>query len=735
MHRGSAVLLLSLLLPPTVAAAADDARPSGAGPRIGLVLSGGGALGLAHVGVLKVLEEYRVPVDAVAGTSMGAIVGGAYAAGYSAAEVEALVRSTDWVGLLDDRPPRRDVPYRRKVDDFRYLTRLELGFNHGRFQAPRGLIAGQQFGFELQRLLLHTAGVDSFDQLPIPFRAVAADIETGDMVVLDHGSLARAIRASMSVPGVFAPVEIDGRLLVDGGIVRNLPVDVMRSMGVDVVIAVDIASPLDPREELDSPVEVTGQMVSMVIRANSERQGWAADVLIKPEVAGFHGADFDRADELIPRGEAAARSLEPILRGYAVPAEDYARYRQEHFGRPRRVPERVASVQLTIGSTAEPDFVLDRVRTRPGDPFDPARIAADLRRLYATGDYELVDVGIRAEGPDAALQITAHDKSWGPNYVRFGLFMNADFEGSSAFNVLANYTMTRLNRWRGEAKFAAQIGEKPRAAAELYQPLGRDSLLFVSPWVEQVTRRDEGLVEPQSFASYRTDIVRGGIDLGLAMGRFGELRAGLTRGRGRAELQAGPAGLGDFEADWGGWRLAAAVDQVDNPRFPRRGYSLGATLEASRERLGADLDAERLQLFALGAASFGRHTVAGFTTLGSALGSALPFYDFFETGGLFQLSGLPFDSVRGRYGGTVTALYFVEVARLGHGIGGGVYAGLSLEAGNLWLEQGEVATGDLIHAGSLWVGADTLLGPVYLGYGRAESGDDAFYLFVGTWLD
>lgn len=734
MPRLTVVALIAVLLTTPIAPAADPPPPQPY-PRIGLVLSGGGALGLAHVGVLKVLEEYGVPVHAVAGTSMGAIVGGTYAAGYSAAEVEQLVLTTDWVGLLDDRPPRRDIPYRRKVDDFRYLTRLELGFNHGRFQAPRGLIAGQQFGFELQKILLHTAGIESFDELPIPFRAVAADIENGDMVVLNHGSLAQAIRASMSVPGVFSPVEIDGRLLVDGGIVRNLPIDVMRAMGVDVVIAVDIAPPLDRREQLDSMVEVTSQMVRMVIRANAEQQGYQADVLIRPDVTGFGSTDFDRAAELIPRGEAAARSLEPILRAFALPAAEYQRYHHERFEQPRSLPERVASVQLAIGSTAEPEFVLDRVRTRPGDPFDPERIAADLRRLYATGDYELVDVVVTASDGDAVLHVTAHDKSWGPNFVRFGLFMNADFEGDSSFNILANYTMTRLNSWRGEAKFAGQIGEEPRVAAELYQPLGADSLLFVSPWAERVTRRDEGLVDPSTYASYRTDVVRGGLDLGLALGRFGEIRCGLFRGLGHAEPQTGPAGLQGIDVDWGGYRLGLAVDQVDNPRFPRRGYSLGATFEASRQALGADLDADRLELFMLGATSFGRHTVAGFATLGSALGSALPFYDQFETGGLFQLSGLPFSSVRGRYGGTLTTLYFIEVARLGSGVGGGVYAGISLEAGNYWLSSSDVAAADLVRAASLFVGADTLLGPVYLGYGRASSGADAFYLFVGTWLN
>jgi len=725
-----------ILLASATGGADDGATEAPEAPRIGLVLSGGGALGLAHVGVLKKLEEYRVPVHAIAATSMGAIIGGLYASGYTADEIERLVVEADWDGLLEDRPPRREIPYRRKMDDFRYLTRIELGFNDGRFEAPRGLISGQRFGFELQRLLIHTAAVGRFDELPIAFRAVAADIETGEMVVLADGSVARAIRASMSVPGVFSPVEVDGRLLVDGGVVRNLPVDVVRAMGVDVVLAVDISAPLDLRDQLNSLVEVTGQMVSMVIRTNVEAQGFRSDVLIKPDVSDFRGSDFDRAAEMIPRGEAAAASLEPVLRGYGIEDAAYRRWAGATFGRSPTPPATIGSIQLSLGSTADPDFVLDRIRSRPGDPFDLDRIADDLERLYATGDYELVDIFVTT-APDgtASLHVDAHDKSWGPNYVRFGLLMNADLEGDSSFDVLANYTMTRLNRWRGEAKFAAQLGEEPRFAAELYQPLGTDGPFLVAPWIEQSTSTDERFVDPETFASFRTDILRGGLDVGVSLGRFGEVRTGITRGRGESEPRRGPPGLSDVSVDWGGWRVSAAVDQVDNPRFPRRGYSLGLDHFSSKRSLGADRDYERLELFALGAASFGRHTVAAFTELGSALGSELPFYDQFEAGGLFRLSGLPFRSVSGRYGGTVTGLYFVEIARLTPGLGGGVFAGGSVETGSYWLDRAAVSAGELTWAGSLFIGADTLLGPVYLGYGRADTGDDAFYLFVGTWLD
>ena len=264
-------LLPCLLAASTVGVAAETADRA----RVGLVLSGGGALGSAHIGVLKVLEELRVPVDCVAGTSIGAIVGGIYAAGYTPQEIEDVMLAIRWSDLLDDRPDRRRVPYRRKQDDLTFLTRLEVGFNHGRFQLPSALVEGQKLNFLLQALTIHTVGLDSFDDLPVPFRAIATDLETGDEVVLDRGDLAHAIRASMAVPGVFSPVEIGGRLLVDGGLVNNLPVDQGRAMGADVVIAVDVGDPLRTRKRLVSLADVTRQVLRMVVvRSVTRQKSW-----------------------------------------------------------------------------------------------------------------------------------------------------------------------------------------------------------------------------------------------------------------------------------------------------------------------------------------------------------------------------------------------------------------------------------------------------------------------------
>ncbi len=366
------LFLLCVLVASTVASAAEPIER----PKVGLVLSGGGALGIAHVGVLKVLEELRVPVHCVAGNSMGAIIGGTFAAGYTPQEIEDVLLAIRWSDLLDDRPDRRRVPFRRKQDDLTFLSRVEVGFNHGRFQLPSALVEGQKLNFLLQALTIHTVGLESFDDLPVPFRAVATDLETGEEVILDHGDLALAIRASMAVPGVFSPVEINGQLLVDGGLVNNLPVDQGRALGADVVIAVDVGEPLRTREQLESLSGVTRQVLRMMTARNVARQTPDADLVIHPAVEEFATSDFNKAEEMIVRGEQAARRVAEELRRFAVSDDEYARYKERFQIRDLSEPT-VTSIQVASESRTDPKLVLREVRTRPGDllvvPLDDRR--------------------------------------------------------------------------------------------------------------------------------------------------------------------------------------------------------------------------------------------------------------------------------------------------------------------------------------------------------------------------
>src|SRR5688572_12791384 len=301
---------LALLAAATVSAQPEPAGVSAQRPRIGLVLSGGGARGAAHIGVLKVLEENRVPVDAIAGTSMGAVVGGLYASGLSAKDIERVMTSVDWQDAFLDRPPRTDLNFRRKLEDQNFLVKFPLGLKGGKFRLPRGLVQGQKLTQILRGLTLPVAQIQHFDDLAIPFRAIATDIVTGERVVIDRGDLTTAMRASLSAPGVFSPVDFEGRMLVDGGLTSNLPIDVAREMGVDILIVVDCGFPLLERNKLDSVATVSNQMLAILIRSNTTAQRkslTARDVIIDPALGDFSSLDFDSHARAMKIGEEAAR--------------------------------------------------------------------------------------------------------------------------------------------------------------------------------------------------------------------------------------------------------------------------------------------------------------------------------------------------------------------------------------------------------------------------------------------
>src|SRR5580693_9079181 len=298
-------------------------------PRICLVLSGGGARGMAHIGVLKVLEEMKVPIDCIAGTSMGAVVGGLYASGMTAAQIETTMRSVDWQEAFRDAPPRRDLAFRRKQDDRNFLVRLPLGLKHGKILLPKGFIQGQKLQETLRQLTLPFSNSTDFDLLPTPFRAVATDLVTGNAVLLDKGDLSIAMRASISAPGLFAPVEAQGRLLVDGGLAENLPVSVARAMHADILIVSDVSYPLQPRAALDSALSISNQMLAILVRKDSDRQRASLeprDILIEPSLGSATATDFTVPNIVIARGEEAARISIPKLATLSVGDAAYAQY-------------------------------------------------------------------------------------------------------------------------------------------------------------------------------------------------------------------------------------------------------------------------------------------------------------------------------------------------------------------------------------------------------------------------
>ena len=442
-HSALALASLFLLLAPAAQAADDPAAAPR--PRIGLVLGGGGARGAAHVGVLKVLQELRIPIDYVAGTSMGSVVGGLYASGMNAEEIEREVRAMDWDDLFLDDPAREDRTFRRKRDDDLYAFKAKIGVREGEIKIPLAYIRGQKFDLMLNRLTLPVVGIDDFDRLPVPYRAVATDLETGKEVVLAKGNLARSIRASLAVPAAFDPVEIDGRLLVDGGLANNVPVSVARSMGADVFIVVDVGSGLFKRDEIHSALDVTAQLANFLFTLNTEQQLATlgpSDVLILPPLGDLSGGDFELAADTIPIGESAAREASDALRRYSVSEEEYARYLASR-DRARSDAPQIDFVRIENRSRLDDAVIGKRISARIGEPLDVDTLERDISTVYGLENFESVRYDVETEGGETGLVMQALEKYWGPGYLQFGLESSNNFQGDSALNLGAIFTRRR----------------------------------------------------------------------------------------------------------------------------------------------------------------------------------------------------------------------------------------------------------------------------------------------------
>jgi NTE family protein len=740
MLLATAALLMIAAMAHAVPLPADGASPAAADrdrPRIGLVLSGGGARGTAHIGVLKVLEEMRVPIDAIAGTSMGAVVGGLYAAGIPAGEIEEIMTSIDWQDAFRDRPSRADLAFRRKQDDADFPVRLPLGLKGGKFLLPKGLLQGQKLHQMLRTHTLAVSHVERFDNLPIPFRAVATDIETGESVTLDHGDLATALRASMSAPAVFAPVEVDGRLLVDGGIADNVPIEAMHALGADILIVSDVSFPLQPRGDLNSPLEISNQMLAILIRRETLRQRallTSRDVVIEAPLAGTSSFDFSKVASSIAGGEQAARAVIPRLQALSLSPPQYAEVVAQRQAR-EQMPGRIDFVRADERSRRYEKMIEGTLDEFVGKPLDVSALERKISELYGLDLFETVDYSVVHEGELSGLEVRARRKSWGPNYVRFALKLQDDFEGNNSFDAAARFIVTEVNALGGEWLTDLQIGENPRIRTEFWQPLDYSSRYFLAPQVSFEIRNVPLLQGQTRIAEYRVHEEEIGLDFGREFGNWGELRVGVRRGEGKSEVRIGDPTLPEQRFDTGEFFARFAYDELDDLNFPKRGQRFGLQWDAAREGLGDDQTTDILSMDYLAAGTSGRHTVVFWVSAGSTVSSAVQtpaIEDLFTLGGFFNLSGLAPDSIAGPHFGIGRLIYYRQIGREGPGfLNVPTYAGLSFEVGNVWPERADASWDSALKDGTLFLGLDTLVGSLYLAAGADDDGETAFYLFMG----
>jgi len=728
----SAALAAGLAL--FTAAAIAQSAGGKANPRIGLALSGGGARGLAHVGVLKVLEELRVPVHCVTGTSMGAIVGGSYAAGATAAGLDEFVRKADWDDVFRDSPPRTEISTRRKIDDYKTLFAPEYGIKPGSLFLPKGLIAGVSIDGFFRQLTQQAVEVGDFDRLPIPFRAVAADIETGEAVVLSRGSLSRAMRASMSVPGALAPVEIDGRLLVDGGIANNLPIDEARKLCADVIIAVNISTPALKREAISSALTVGTQLINFLGKANVERQLASLgprDVLIAPELGDISAGSFNRAGDAMRVGENAARALGQSLSRYSLPPAEYETLRRRQIAE-RKAADAVDEIRFEGLRRTNPEALRALLETKPGEPLTEEKVGADLRRIYGRGDFESVDYHIRQESGRRVMVIQPREKEWGPNYFRFGLGLATDFQGENTFNLLAQYRRTWLNRLGGEWLTEVQVGRQTALATEFMQPVEERGRWFVAPYARIGNELRYVFSGDDKVGEYQTKETRVGLDGGSYLGTWGEARLGLVWRRVDAHTETGSAILPDVNETTAGLRALVFVDQLDNAWFARSGYRLTAAAYAANEGLGSDHSYQRLDAEATAVRSWGAHTLNFKVSGGTDFHSDMPAYENFTLGGPLRLSGYRIDQFSGQRFGFSRLMYYNRAIQLPDILGSGLFIGGSIEVGQMPGRADRQPSAGTLWSGSVFLAASTFAGPAYFGFGVGEAGHYSLYLLLGA---
>jgi len=706
-------------------------------PKVALVLSGGGALGFAHIGVLKVLEELHVPVDCVVGTSMGALVGGTFAAGVSPHDIEKVVTNTDIASLFVDQPPRADIPEDIKQYDYRPLFEFTLGYNKGEIQLPAGASAGYKFELFLQNMIGTGASIGNlnFNELPLPYRAIATDLETGEMKVFSSGELAKVMRASMSLPAVVNPTKIGNRVYVDGGLVNNLPVDVGRELCGEVIIAINLGTKPKSKNEIHNSIDVALQSIVLLTEQNvkhSMEKLTPDDILIEPELDDYNSSSFANQKEIIERGVAAARTQQTRLMELAVSPDTYQNWLVgRHF---KQLPAyTITEITARTSGDVSTDAVLRDISTQPGQKFDRHELHKDIIDMYGQGDFSYIGYSIIPDEDNATIVIDAEAKPWGPGYLKFGIGAATDFTSPTQLNVAMSYRRTWINTLGAEWRTYAQIGYNSFFRTEFMQPLQVGDGAFVTPYLAAQRYFIQYYGEDVRYGDFRVGTLFAGFDLGIS-GTLGEFKITPYAGKikGTPEFGVITPLVPPVDEDRIALLITGVIDQLDRAIFPRSGYQVTLQLLNAEDKPLVDEYFSRALATITGAVSFSKNTIVAYAEWGKEINgyNDLPEYESFILGGPLRLSGLYLDQLTGSHYDLETLTYYRQYASLPSQIGRGLYVGFSAETGRIndvlmkdpW---------DRVYAGSVFWGADTILGALHIGYGYASLDQSTWYLTIG----
>ena len=709
----------------TAAMAADETRP-----RIGLVLGGGGARGAAHIGVLEVLEKLRVPVDCVAGTSMGALIAGAWAAGMAPDKMSEALAGADWNDMFVDNPEYAEMSHRNKLVSRRYLPGSESGVSSNGVVYQSGAVSGQKIKLFFNQLVRANQGERNIEDLPLPLSILATDIGTGERVVFREGPLTTAMRASMSVPGLIAPVDHQGRKLVDGGLVDNLPVREVRDhCKADVVIAVNVGSPLLKAEEVGSLLTVSAQMIGILTEQNVQRSLATLsprDIYIQPELNGISAGDFTKHVEAAASGRKAAQAAAGKLAGLSASEAAYAAWWQGIEVR-RRPSPRIDDIEIVGLDKANQGAIERHLSLQPGDTIRPSVINRDLLRMYGDGYYESVDYTVLNQRDRNILRVMPVEKRWGPDYLRFAVNLQADNSQGSNFGLRAAYHQTWLNNLGGELIYNGEIGSINRLGVNYYQPLDARQSFFFEGTAGVGQTRINVYENDRRIAQYRDSENGFGAHLGANIGLLGPVRLGWVQRRRYFDLDIGDPSLPTGDMKMTGWKASLDFEQFDRMYFPTRGWAAQLSWFESPGSNYARADADLRGAYAFGGTVFN----ARLRYTGSPRGN-LPVFDAGTLGGFLNMTAyapaqIIADEIRylGVRGEQI-------IGRLPLGLRGDMRIGIAVEAARVGSRFTESNRVGLLDSAALYVGGETPFGPAYVGFGYSTSGVSNLFLFIGT---
>jgi NTE family protein len=720
---------------PTPLAQASETPASPHRPTIGVALAGGGALGLAHIGVLQWMEENHIPVDKLAGTSMGALVGAFFATGSNGAEMRQFVKTIQWDESLLAEPTYGQLSYRRKQDRRDYQFGGELGLKHG-FNGPNGFDPGHGVGLVLDRMSFAYSTISSFDDLPTPFRCVATDLLTGQAVVFHDGSLAQALRASMAIPGVFTPQELNGRVLADGGLVDNLPTDVVRQMNVDVVIAVDIVTQPPTATQFESVTGVLTRAVDVMMLDNERRALQLADLVVSLDLGKLGAFDYDKSETIINLGYKAAAARAAALRAFALSDADWQTYVAAHDAR-KRSPQKSAEVLEVTGVSGDERQHLEKRLQKTlhtdlgkdsGKNLDIDKLDARLTRIVGEGRFDRMGYEGFVQNGVPGLRVVAHEKSYGPPFV--DLAVNVDGSGVAAFDVSggARVTFMDIDRHGGEWRNDLLFGSSNLAASEFYQPLAM-SRFFVAPFAFASKFARNSFTGETRVAVFGDERAGGGFDFGYDSGRRSEIRLGYEIFSGKLDPLIGSAGLPIVSGNTGEFRLRYVWDGQDSPTVPSRGLRIISSL--SRVLQSPDLDRPITQ-FDVQTSTFAplspKTSLFFIASAGTSFhGTAGPF-QVFALGGPFHLGAYLPQEFLGNHYGYSSVGFRREFYRLPQLVGGKIYWAGWYEAGTAFNDPDSVVVRGTFNLGVI---AETIAGPLALAGSVSPTGQSRVNFSIG----